>query len=105
MMIAVLTLEEIYIAFVAVLAVAEAKEKATFPNVCDVVVLLVMESRGRRVAPAFALSSDDNDSLPKIDVPPITIGVAFPSTLISSLSNSTNPRFVEMTGSTETAED
>ena len=103
MMIAVLTLEAMVMAFVAVLTELPVKEKATFPKECVRRVELVMESRGRRVVPVLVVSSDDRDSLARTDVPPITIADAFPEIAISRRSHSTWPTLDTITGNTDAA--
>ena len=64
------------------------------------VLVLVKERRGNRVAAVFVLSSVEKENRLRIDVPPIRTPIAFPSTVKSMRSSSTSPTFVVMTGDT-----
>jgi hypothetical protein len=97
-------LEAMLMALVAVFTVAEVITKDTFPNECVVVVEEVIDNRGRRVAAELVFSMVDREQRLRIDVPPITIPMAFPSTVRSIRSISTCPTLLTITGSTDAAE-
>jgi hypothetical protein len=98
MRMAVLIPEAIYMAFVLVLATVEVKANATLPMLCVAVVVLVIESRGRRGVLGFVVSRVAKESRVITDVPPITMAVALPVQVTSSRSNSACPTLVTMTG-------
>ena len=89
----VLTPEPMKTASVFVLATADEKAKATFPNVCVEVVLLVKDSRGARVAPVFVVSKAERENRLRMEVPPTTMAEQFPLTLTSDARTPTGLRW------------
>jgi hypothetical protein len=97
-MIAVLTLDAMVIALVAVFTLAPVNAKATFPIEWVVVVEEVIDNRGRRVVAVLVVSRVAKDRRARTDVPPMTIADTFPVHATSNRSHSTSPTFVWMTG-------
>jgi hypothetical protein len=103
MLMTVAMLDAIAKAELLVFATPEVKTKDVSAMECAEVVLLVMFIRGFRMTAELVFSIVPKLNRVRTEVPPTANPIAFPSTVKSTLSNSTSPTFVVMTVATEAA--